>query len=501
MTVKYLNLIALMCLLVNGGACSTKQEVVITIDVREQPEVHTLIYTVPLSGTSYYFFSDTLKAKGTGKFELKLELKQPSFITVSGSQMYVKMLVEPGCKYHIFMYPKNDVQITGDNERGQMLYSTALLDPIYIEWGMAKFFNPGDHVGDTLSPAFVHHKISGLKQSDMSKFKDLLDEGEITKSFFDLVKKDRDCFYAALEAFYLVNKIYYDRVERGMKIEDEVLQTLKKIYEQYPPTDERFLFSPCWPEYACLYITKYRPFVQDGFDVEKMKAFEKMREFETDRTFYTYVINESKKYLSGKMLEFFRARYIHDGCFVGRYSLVSIKSKKELIPLFEQFEKDYPQSEYSKYIRPYMDEIVSYHQTAERPFDKDISFLEGAETFNTLEDVIQPLRGKKTYITVWATRGFSYERVLEHNDELKKILAENDVQQLYICFDFEADDWRINWEYLIKFYHLTGSHMRANDSLRYSLHKRLDRTPWYILVDENGHIIEESPFPMEKDKR
>ena len=461
-----------------------KQEVLITIDLPDQPEVN-LIYTVPISGTIFWGFSDTLKANGTGKSELNLKITQPSFITIRNEnvQNRVKMLIEPGCDYHVVMDTLKNIQITGANEKGQMLYTT-LPNPEYIDMEIRKIVNPRN---DTASLVSVQQKINDLKQSDLSKFKELLDGGEITKSFFDLIQKDRDCYYASMEATFLLQKTY-EPVRLGIKIGDDLLQNLKKIYEQYPPNDERFLFSSFWTEYADSYIKDYNQFIREDFDLQKFM------ELRNSGAFNTYIINESKKYLSGKALEFFQARYIYYECFQSSYKG---SLEKEFISLLEQFEKDYPQSEYLKYIRPFIDKIIDYYRIIEQPFDKDVLFLENYETFNTLEEAVKPLLGKKIYIDVWATWCGPCKVEFAHNEALKKILAENDIQLLYISID--RDDHDQNWKNEIKYHKLTGTHIRANSELQYNLMKRFDKKaespyiaiPWYILVDEKGNITEE----------
>ena len=82
--------------------CS-KQDIVITVEFPEQPEVNTLIYSVPVSGTAYWGFSDTLKRSETGKFELNLKVTQPSFVTIwdENYSNRVKLLVEPGNSYNV----------------------------------------------------------------------------------------------------------------------------------------------------------------------------------------------------------------------------------------------------------------------------------------------------------------------------------------------------------------------------------------------------------------
>ena len=61
----------LVFLMVTG---CVKQEVLITIEVQDQPDVNLLIYSVPYSGTTFLWFTDSIKQRETGKFELNLKL-------------------------------------------------------------------------------------------------------------------------------------------------------------------------------------------------------------------------------------------------------------------------------------------------------------------------------------------------------------------------------------------------------------------------------------------
>ena len=81
-----------------------RQDTVITVEFPEQPEVNMLIYSVPISGTSYLGFSDTLKRSETGKFELKMKIAQSSFVTFWSEvspRDHVKLLVEQGNNYYV----------------------------------------------------------------------------------------------------------------------------------------------------------------------------------------------------------------------------------------------------------------------------------------------------------------------------------------------------------------------------------------------------------------
>jgi thiol-disulfide isomerase/thioredoxin len=457
--------------------CSGEKETVITGHIVGKSGVKFLEYTPPMSGTSYTGFRDTIFLDEEGNFELKLAMDKPAFITVSDRDPYlpVKLLVEPGNSYHIDMdVSRKNTQISGANEKGQMLYAS-LPDPSYIEMEAEKLMPDS-------SLASIHGKVEEMKQSDLSKFRELLDNREISKSFFNLAKADRDCYYASLEASISFGKAprVFETKQFVLPNGENLLENLTKIYTQYPPNDKRLLFSTFWREYAKLYVKGYKQIIREDLDREKIL------ELYLQNRINTLWIDESKKYLTGRALEFFQATLIY-------YAGLQKNYEKELITLFEQFTKDYPDSEYSKYIKPEIDQIVQYYQAIEEPFDETVHFVDGYENITTLEEAIKPFKGKKVYIDIWATWCGPCKREFAHQQALKKILEEQDIQSLYISIDENDRDQQ--WKEAIKFYGLSGAHIRAGRPLfeelceRYSKKNKYVNIPWYILVDENGKIL------------
>ena len=115
------------------------------------------------------------------------------------------------------------------------------------------------------------------------------------------------------------------------------------------------------------------------------------------------------------------------------------------------------------------------------------------ENIKSLEEAIKPMYGKKIYIDIWATWCKPCLMEFAHNEALKKILEENDIQQLYICLD--SDTNVKNWKDCIKQYNLAGTHIRVNkefssDILRLFFNAgKMVSIPRYILIDEEGNIM------------
>jgi thiol-disulfide isomerase/thioredoxin len=289
-----------------------------------------------------------------------------------------------------------------------------------------------------------------------------------------------------LEAYTSTIKLY--RILDKPK-SDSILQqkqalaaNLERIYTQYPPENESFIVSTFWPDYANTYLM-FQILLQQNFNVDSLRL---LREKGNYHTFY---LQEGKKYLKGKALEYFEARYLFMEAFQQDF-------EKEFIALFEQFNKDFPQSGYAKYIKPLIDDIVQYHQAISQPFEKAV-FIDNYERINTLEEALRPLRGKKVYVDVWATWCGSCKVEFKHNEALKAILEKEDIQKLYISIDKDRNHQQ--WLDNIKYFNLEGYHIRADSILSLNLMKLYSKNkddimisiPWYLLADEEGNILKE----------
>ena len=458
-------------------SCNRAKETVITGQIIEHAD--KVIYTNPNDGTCYAGFRDTVQVDENGNFELKFNLKRSSFIVLWTSQARkdCKLLLEPGGNYHILIDTKKEIAISGTNEEGQRLYAT-LPNPSLVSMQTSSLEKES-------SLTVIREKIQDMKNEELEKFKELLDENKISVSFYKLIQNDRDCYFATLESLILGTKMI-GLVRSGNKnyiLEngDNLLKNLENVYTQYRLDNKDLLISSFWAEYAEYFIQGYVQISKEDFSVESF------RELYGSGTFNTFMINDAKKNLTGKSLEFLQATYIYQASLQQKF-------EKELIALFDQFKKDYPKSEYTNYIQPYIDLIVDFYNKIDRDFSENIMFVENFENINTLEELIEPMKGKMIYIDVWATWCGPCKEEFKYSEALKQILIEKDIQMLYISIDRESDD--AQWKKLIKYYNLEGKHIRVNENLSTELYYKYDEKsgtifiPWYILIDEEGNILQ-----------
>jgi thiol-disulfide isomerase/thioredoxin len=462
--------------------CGKRSEIVITGHITGEIGNRKLVYTVPIDGTCYVPFNDTLQTVDEqGAFELKFKSWRPVFIkfwlTGEGRAKFFKLPFEPGNQYHLIVNADTDSIIpSGANEKGMVQYA-GLSDPAYIQ------MDAGDLWQDP-SVVSIFGKISERKWRDLGPFRLLYNAGAISKSFLKAVEADRESYYIAMESVVLLSRMY----SGDSTIHHEnILERLDQIYMQYPVNSPSFDGVSFRNSYVLNYI-------------QSLAGKDSLSELTKQGVQNTYCINEAKNILSGKQLEFFFAEHLFSQAFQQHY-------EKELITLFEQFEKDYPRSRYTRYLKPVIEPIVKYHEIVKQPFGESVAFIDNREDLHTLEEVIQPFRGKKIFIDIWATWCGPCKEEFKNGEALSQILAAQDAQMLYISIDDDAQEQK--WLEGIKFFNLAGAHLRAGGELLADLYRRYDPAkgdymyiPWYLFVDEQGNIVREharAPSEIVKD--
>lgn len=485
-------------LLVGSFILSSCTEKVTTISGTINKNAKVLFSNVNLH-ICYEAFLDTMVTNDKGEFQLKLAINKERFILIvfPGSDRKYILPIVPGENYQIDVDKDGKLIVEGANKAGIELYQSCLqYDPYTNNWEVFK--------GD--STAGRDQTIQKIKKEELQQFKVLLEEGKISEQFFQLIETDRDCYYAFVTA-WLYAWDYMKICRNPSTTDDKVTKSkinkqLEALFAQYKPDDAKIMLSPSWNMYAhFMYIKVFQQFSLKKIDKNNIEQLL----FEKNIPFWFARI---KALFSGEHLEAMLAIFLYENG-----GPEGVNESKESIPVYEYFKTTFPDSPYLKYFKHLMERTIEFYSG--KKADAAIQLIQGGDSIETLTELVSRFKGKKIYVDVWATWCAPCRAEFEHKDALGKILEENDVIPLYISLDEKGQEEK--WEAIVYTHGLKGYHFRANKPFIDDLNKiYMDNNhsgttngsgkksfsiPWYLLIDENGNIINaDAPRPGETDE-
>lgn len=463
--------------------CSKKSEEIIIHGKVNGNLKEKVEYTTPDDGKWFYGDKKSITVDSTGSFQIKMDIDAPSFITlyVPSKGSGGVLLVEPGSTYDVnfeFETKNKTFVVTSNNGTGQNLLNSFSLPDFYMSEVMS-------FLSDSI-PSVTSSKIDSLKKKVISEFDSLLNEEKISKGFYELAVLDRKCYYLALKAtiatFYL-NSYKGNEPLKKARIKDFWSETLNLS----SLNESNYIRSP-WFYALAANIMVFNQYSSDDFDPKELtKVYEA-------GNIHHYNIEKAKEHLSGEELEYYLASYIF------LYSWNNEDNSKELIEIYENFKKEYPNSSYTAYLATPIKPIIDFHnKLAESTTDEKIKFVQNYKNVNTFEELIKTFKGKKVFIDIWGTWCSPCKKEFQYKADLIKLLKSRDIESLYIC---EGKHSKENvWKEMIKFYDLEGHHIRANQNLLSDIIDRFGKNgdfayPRYLLVDENGNAVnEQASYP------
>ncbi len=468
--------ILIYAILISLASCQkTRNEVIVKGKfIGEIPQ--EILYSIPVNGICYEWFNSSADVDSSGNFKLKINVEEPCFITFFLKGNRGQLIAEPGESYNITIETINrnnsinyDCGNTIVQEEYQKLYSPVLPQTLIME-----FIN---------SPISVaKNKIDSMYSKEVTVFEKLSNDGTISTELLDLIKFDRELFYntalqqlAAIKFFNAKRQDFEANTDSINKLwNDAILST--------PLNSDKLLKS----KWAYFFIQLYLRYQED---TAKDFSFDIRSKARDEGNIHTYLLSIAKKYLNDDLLEFYASAYILKFAQQNKF-------EKELIGLFEEFKTDFPNSEYIPHLKPPIERIIDFHIKAEQEFDIDMRFLDNYENINSLAECLQPFKGKKVYVDIWATWCSPCKWEFKHSKELKQLLTSKNVEMLYISKDRDRDEKR--WKDMIKHYSLSGNHIRANTELKEDLRNILGSygIPRYLIIDEEGKVVNyNSPQP------
>lgn len=466
----------MLALIIGLSACKTKNNEV-TIKGKIIGELtEYLKHSEPVNGICLGYFHKQIEIDSSGYFEFKIITAKPVFTGLYYPENDCFLIVEPGETYNIEIdCNQNKVKIEGRNEKLIEIYQNLLM-PMHPNIEYPKYRD--------LSIPVIKFKVDSMYNQEHQIFVELYNKNEISNEVFKLVDFDRHLFYQSLLSS--IFKLQYFEIilnNREAKT-DSISNALNTAVTSVPVDSEIFLNS----RWAYYYLESYL----------ESKEFEEKEYYLDDRKdarekdlYHTYRIGFSNKYLSGELHEFYNSAYI----------LVATnqeKFEKELITLFEEFKTDFPESKYTPFIEPHINDVIDFHQKANLDFDEEVHFIDDYKNINSLDELLKSFKGQKVYIDIWATWCGYCKDEFKYSKEVKQMLDSKNISMLYISID--DDSRKQQWMDMIKYYDLKGYHVLANNKLDANLDSILNRSgvPHYVLIDENGKLIKnDAPYPSQ----
>jgi thiol-disulfide isomerase/thioredoxin len=479
--------IIIVIFIIGLTACSKKNDEII-INGKVNGEIPNKIeYTVPVNGTWFYGAKKSVIPDSVGNFKISIESDLASFITLYiPKKAAAVLLVEPNKNYEV------DFNLDSKNETFKIngVINEALT--LYNSFPLPEFF-----VLSTSNPLLqdsvltsISSKISKLKENEILQFKGQLEKKIITKDFYDLAKLDREYYYSALETSIAGTR--YDNHSDSTETQNSQIMGLwKKTFQLTRPSESFDIRSP----WSFTLMRNYINFNQHDSGVLDPEEMQKIYE---EEKIHSYNIREAKKYIKGKALEYYYATYILSN------SSWNKENAKELIVLFENFKEEYPNSNYSDYLVSYVQPIIDFHKKIEKSTgNKKIELVKDYNNINTFDELINTFKGKKVFVDIWGTWCGPCKKEFEQKDKYANLLKSKEITTLYICEGKNSK--KKVWNEMIEFYELEGQHIFTNEKLLTDIHDRFGKNgfayPRYLLVDENGKVVNEQASYPSKTKQ
>lgn len=410
--------------------------------------------------------TDTININENNEFYFVKEIDKPQFSKIRIGKKTLKSILLPNKQIQI-SYIDSEYVFQGENKDGMKLLNT-FKDPFLTSHEMKKFKNDSTVLQ-------ISDKISILKQSELTKLQDLVDSKKISKEFKDILRKEIDYFYA-LRTLQIIR---FNSLQIRFRNNQDFQELIKETLRKYPLKTE---YKPnSWLEYANIALItipfneKQASGILSRDSVNKLESNDKLHHLKYNLIF---------EFKDNTIIEKVAADYIL------KNTIWNKKNKKSPIEVFNDFDKKFPNSIYSKYLTPEIEKLKAFHKKVAGEMFKNVKFLNSNE-INNFNDLTKKLIGQKYYIDVWATWCSPCKREFKHNKELNKLLTTKGYKILYLSKDRQSA--KKIWKQNIKFYELDGLHLFASQKFQKNYNQNnslsLGYIPQYLIVDENGKLV------------
>jgi len=396
-------------------------------------------------------FDAPIQADGSFKIAFQLPVSVPATLLFSNGLQY-PIFIEPAdsVAFHFTLNGKNidNLQVNGRGAANNKILSA---QNTRFPTGAAAY-NPYDKVKDLNAPQYRNFTDS-LRKIQRDYFADLKKKTTgATPALDNLIFANIDYpWAAALLDYPQMNARFNNR--NTYNVDNNYFSFLNETVI----ANDGSIFIKAYTDFVDKFINER--FALEVINATKDYDYEKM---------YADRYEFAKKYLQGEALQFATCKAILEGMTHGRVELVK--------PKLEEFIKSNKRVEYSQVLQNVFEQLKHLEAGQIAP-DYKLNSIDGKEVS------LSSLKGKVVYLDFWATWCGPCKQQLPHSIELKKKLAGQPIEFVYISTDSNLDAWRK----MVAEKQLPGLHLLAGTSgIQNKYH--VTGIPKYLVIGKDGKI-------------
>ncbi|MCO4294683.1 redoxin family protein [Solitalea sp. MAHUQ-68] len=431
--------------------------------------------------TSSGYLKIELNENETGPLTIEVLGKKALFYTQKGDK--IKLSIDTANKTMPFKF-------NGNNAAGQQFLTERFL-PKGRYFSVPMYEGYYAYILDS-NAVDMEKKIKEKHLADLQTSQKLYTEKKIDSVFYSYLKTSSDYLYAGITAEAIRNHLrkfreLKDRNLHSGKLPSDFEELWKRTYQQYPPQSLLATQTIWINDYYFTYLNSYKCFLMENKGEIPPISHENEDLIRISATIKTEFPSKTAEFVHAQSL----------------YSLgIEKRFQSAIIQWFADFKQQFPNSRYSSYIQPYVNDAVAFSDKAKANYTPQETIIENYNQINTLKELTDKLKGQTIFIDTWATWCPPCKAQFQYNKELKTFLKKNNVAMIYISIDEDKYDQR--WKEMIKYYELEGFHVRANKELMANLDQLIWDgkryiVPTYIIIDKQGNIVEKNAlYPSHK---
>ena len=437
-------------------------EITLNIDNTEFIEVSNAVDDIYI----WDMKNDTIYPNEKNEFLFKKEVETPEYIIIKIGEKRLKSVLIPNEKIELAEIDSSFV-FKGKHKDGMNLLNEFKRPYFDIS-------ESNKYQSDTTSTQ-ITRKIKKSKEEELKKLQSLIDRNKIGKRLAEILKEEINYFYALRTQQIILAKQYQE-----IPIKKDLLALFNETLEIHPLNSD--YKSSSWLEYADNILLQ-KPL----YDLQSDSTItrDSVQKWYKNDKWIPFQFNLINKYSNSEIAEKVSANFIMSASKQKHF-------EQSLINTFNDFKVIYPNSLYTKYLKPEIQIIEDYYRKISGEMPSGVEFIDG-KNIPTMEKLLDRLKGDKYYVDVWATWCGPCKREFKHNNDLNVLLKSKGYKKLYISLDkAEVED---KWKQDIKYYNLNGLHMLArqdffkNFAKNHSLQKGYVSIPQYLIIDEKGNIL------------